>query len=243
MRFSDKVCMVTGGGSGIGKATCERFASEGASVVIADIDPEHLSATTSTITKQGGKALPIRVDVSYLEQIRACVVSAVQEFSRIDVLVNNAAIMTFDPVEKLSDEDWQHVLTVNLTAVFRFCKYVLPHMPVGSSIINISSVHVHETEAGVAPYAASKGGMEAFSRVLALECANKKIRVNCVEPGAVDTPMLWNNPAVKSGTEKVQGAVGKPEDLAAVICFLASSEARFINGASVPVDGARLDIL
>jgi glucose 1-dehydrogenase len=85
--------------------------------------------------------------------------------------------------------------------------------------------------------------MEAFSRVLALECESKKIRVNCVEPGAVDTPMLWNNPNVKSGIEKVEGAIGKPEDIAALICFLASSEARFINGATIPIDGARLDIL
>jgi len=243
MRFSGKVCMVTGGGSGIGRATCERFAREGARVAIADIDPEHLSATAEAIRAQGGTALPVRVDVSDLEQIRSCVATTVQEFSGIDVLVNNAAIMTFDPVEKLSDENWQRVLTVNLTAVFRCCKYVLPHMPAGGSIINVSSVHAHESEADVAPYAASKGGMEAFSRVLALECESKKIRVNCIEPGAVDTPMLWNNPKVKSGIEKVQGAIGKPEDIAALICFLASSEARFINGATLPIDGARLDIL
>lgn len=116
-------------------------------------------------------------------------------------------------------------------------------MPAGGAIVNTSSVHAHESEAGVAPYASSKGGMEAFTRVLALELETQKIRVNCVAPGAVNTPMLWNNPNVKSGKEKVQGAVGQPEDLAAAICFLACDEARFVNGTTLIVDGARLDIL
>jgi NAD(P)-dependent dehydrogenase (short-subunit alcohol dehydrogenase family) len=116
-------------------------------------------------------------------------------------------------------------------------------MPPRSVIVNTSSVHAHESEAGVSPYAASKGGMEAFCRVLALELEAKKIRVNCVAPGAVNTPMLWSNPNVKSGKEKIQGAVGQPEDIAAAICFLASPEARFINGTTLVVDGARLDIL
>jgi NAD(P)-dependent dehydrogenase (short-subunit alcohol dehydrogenase family) len=116
-------------------------------------------------------------------------------------------------------------------------------MPAGGAIVNVSSVHAHQSEPGVAPYAASKGGMEAFTRVLALECEDRKIRVNCVAPGAVNTPMLWNNPNVKAGKEKVQGAVGEPEDLAAAICFLASSEARFVTGTTLVVDGGRLDIL
>ena len=132
---------------------------------------------------------------------------------------------------------------MNLKSVFLFCKYVIPHMPAGSAIVNTSSVHAHESEAGVGPYAASKGAMEALTRVLALELEQKKIRVNCVAPGAVDTPMLWNNPNVKSGKEKIEGAIGKPQDLAAAICFLAASEAQFVNGTTLVVDGARLDIL
>jgi glucose 1-dehydrogenase len=151
--------------------------------------------------------------------------------------------MTFKPVVDLPVEDWDHVLAVNLRGPFLFCKLAIPHMREGSSIINISSVHAHETEATVAPYAASKGAIEAFSRVLALECESRKIRVNCIAPGAVNTPMLWDNPNVKSGKEKVKGAVGQPEDLAAAICFLASTEARFVNGTTLVVDGARLDIL
>ncbi len=116
-------------------------------------------------------------------------------------------------------------------------------MPPGSAIVNISSVHAHETTRNVVPYASSKGGMEAFTRGFSEELEDQKIRINCVAPGAVNTPMLWNNPNVKSGAEKVEGAIGEPADLAAAICFLAADEARFINGTTLIVDGGRLDIL
>ena len=152
-------------------------------------------------------------------------------------------MMTFTPILKLADEDWDRVMAVNLRSVFLFCKYGVPHMRAGASIVNISSVHAHETTKNVVPYASSKGGMEAFTRGFSEELASKKIRINCVAPGAVDTPMLWSNPNVKSGVGKVQGSIGKPEDIAAVICFLASEEARFITGTTLVVDGGRLDIL
>jgi NAD(P)-dependent dehydrogenase (short-subunit alcohol dehydrogenase family) len=113
----------------------------------------------------------------------------------------------------------------------------------GSAIVNISSVHAHETTKNVVPYAASKGGIEAFTRGFSEELADRRIRINCVAPGAVNTPMLWNNPNLKSGAEKISGAVGEPEDIAAAICFLASDEARFITGTTLVVDGGRLDIL
>ena len=134
------------------------------------------------------------------------------------------------------------MLAVNLKSVFLFCKFALPHMR-GGAIVNVSSVHAHETTQNVAPYVASKGGMEAFCRALAIEGTKRHVRVNCVAPGAVDTPMLWSNPNVESGKERVPGAIGKPEDIADVICFLASDEARFINGTTVIVDGGRLDLL
>jgi NAD(P)-dependent dehydrogenase (short-subunit alcohol dehydrogenase family) len=243
MRFKDKVCIVTGGGSGIGKACCEQFAREGGRVVIADINPDHANQAVQAITSGGGQAIASVCDVSNSSHVQATIQSAVSKWGKIDILVNNAAMMTFKPVVELSEQDWDRVLAVNLKSVFMFCKYSIPHMPQHGAIINTSSVHAHESEADVSPYAASKGGMEAFMRVLALELEDKKIRVNCVAPGAVNTPMLWNNPNVKSGKEKPGGAIGEPADIAAAICFLASDAARFINGTTLMVDGARLDIL
>jgi NAD(P)-dependent dehydrogenase (short-subunit alcohol dehydrogenase family) len=243
MRFSDKVCIVTGGGSGIGRAACRRFAAEGAKVLVAELNAEHGNQTVGLIAGDGGEAVFAGCDVGKAADIAAAVKSAVDRWKRIDIVVNNAAMMTFLPVVDLPEDQWDKVFAVNLKSVFLFSKYAIPHMPAGGAIVNVSSVHAHQSEPGVAPYAASKGGMEAFTRVLALECEDRKIRVNCVAPGAVNTPMLWNNPNVKAGKEKVQGAVGEPEDLAAAICFLASSEARFVTGTTLVVDGGRLDIL
>ena len=243
MRFKDKVALVTGGGSGIGQATCIRLAVEGARVLVVDLNSEPGHETVARIKQAGGEAAFGKADVGKIDEVRAAVDAAVQRWRRLDVLVNDAAMMTFKPVVDLPVEEWDHLMNVNLRSVFLFCKYAIPHMPPRSAIVNVSSVHAHETEALVAPYAASKGGMEAFTRALALELEPKKVRINCVAPGAVNTPMLWNNANVKSGKEKVRGAVGEPADLAAAICFLASSEARFVNGTTLVVDGARLDIL
>jgi NAD(P)-dependent dehydrogenase (short-subunit alcohol dehydrogenase family) len=150
-------------------------------------------------------------------------------------------MMTFKKITDLSTEEWDMVMRVNLRSVFLFCKYCIPYMNKGA-IVNISSVHAHETTANVVPYASSKGAMEAFIRGVSLEYPDK-LRINCIAPGAVDTPMLWNNPNVKSGAEVVSGAIGKPEELAAAICFMASEDASFINGTTLVVDGGRLDIL
>ncbi len=242
MRFRDKVCLVTGGGSGIGRATCERLAAEGGKVVVVNLHAEHGHETVRAITDQGGEAIFAQADVGVAEQVQAAVRAAVDRWGRIDVLVNDAAMMTFTPVVDLTVEEWDRVQQVNLRAVFLTCKYALPYMEHGA-IVNVSSVHAHETTANVVPYAASKGGLEAFTRGLSREVAANKARVNCVAPGAVDTPMLWDNPNVKSGKEQVAGAVGQPEDIAAAIAFLASDEARFVNGATLVVDGGRLDIL
>jgi glucose 1-dehydrogenase len=243
MRFTDKVCLVTGGGSGIGKATCERFAREGGKVVVVDLKEEHGSKTLQAIEAARGQAIFAKADVGNPNEIKASIDAAVSKWGRLDVVVNDAAMMTFKPIIDLPDEDWDRVLGVNLRAVFLYCKYSVPHMRPGSAIVNVSSVHAHETTKNVVPYASSKGGMEAFTRGASEELAPKKIRINCVAPGAVDTPMLWNNPNVKSGVEQVKGSIGKPEDIAAAICFLAANEARFITGTTLIVDGGRLDIL
>lgn len=243
MRFDSKVCLVTGGGSGIGRATCERFAAEGGRVLVIDINPEGGNETVRRIASAGGQAQFARADVSVSAEVQAAVAQAVAAWGKIDVLVNNAAMMTFSPLVDLPEEDWEKVLAVNLRSVFLFCKYCVPHMSEGSSIVNVSSVHAHETTRNVVPYATSKGGMEALARGLSEELEPLKIRINCVAPGAVDTPMLWNNPNVKSGAEKIEGAIGRPEDIAAAICFLAAGESAFVDGTTLVVDGGRLDIL
>lgn len=242
MRFQDKVCIVTGGGSGIGRATCERFAREGGRVLVVDLNEQHGSDTVQAIRDAGGTAAFAKADVGVSSQVQTAVQSALDQWSKIDILVNNAAMMTFKPLVDLSEEEWDHVLAVNLKSVFLFCKYAIPHMKDGA-IVNVSSVHAHQTTANVIPYASSKGGMEAFARGLSREYPEANLRVNCVAPGAVDTPMLWSNPNVKSGAEKIEGDIGKPEDLAAAICFLASGEARYVDGTTLVVDGGRLDIL
>jgi NAD(P)-dependent dehydrogenase (short-subunit alcohol dehydrogenase family) len=242
MRFQDKVCLVTGGSSGIGLASCLRFAAEGGKVVIASRSEREGNEAVEQIKQLGGEALFVKTDIGVPEQIEQCVNTAVEKFGKIDVLVNNAAMMTFKPIVDLSLEEWESVINVNLRSVFLFCKYCIPHMKNGA-VVNISSVHGHQTTPNVLSYAASKGGLEAFTRGLALEYKPEQARFNAVAPGAVDTPMLWSNPNVKNGTEKIEGAIGKPEELAAAICFLASSEASYINGTTLVVDGGRLDIL
>jgi glucose 1-dehydrogenase len=243
MRFSGKACVVTGAGSGIGKAVALQLAREGGKVLVVDLNEQHGRQTVEEISSAHGEALFAKCNVGDPAEVKAALQAAVQQWQKVDIVVNDAAMMTFKPIVDLAEADWDHVLNVNLRAVFLFCKYAVPHMPAGGAIVNISSVHAHETTRNVVPYATSKGGMEAFTRGFSEEMAAKKIRINCVAPGAVDTPMLWNNPNIKSGVEKVEGAIGKPEDIAAAVCFLAAPEARFITGTTLVVDGGRLDIL
>ena len=242
MRFKEKVCLVTGGASGIGKAICNQLACEGANVLIIDIQDtgEEVAKEISDVT--GSTVIFHKADISIYAQVEAAVNKAVEAWGRIDVLVNNAAIMTFKPITELSEGEWDKVMNVNMKSVFMFCKLCLPHMQKGA-IVNISSVHYHETTPNVIPYASSKGAMEAFTRGMSIEYDSSKVRVNCVAPGAIDTPMLWSNPNVKSGLEKIEGKIGKPQDVAAAVCFIASDEAAYINGSSLHVDGGRLNIL
>jgi glucose 1-dehydrogenase len=242
MRFTNKVCLITGAGSGIGRATAKRLAAEGGNVVVTDINEDGGNGTVSLITQSGGSAVFKKVDVSNEMEIKAAVDFTVKKWNKIDVVVNNAAMMTFKKIIDTSIEEWNKVMAVNLQSVFLFCKYCIPLMNHGA-IINISSVHAHESTTNVIPYATSKGAMEAFTRGISLEYPSSQLRINCVAPGAVDTPMLHNNPNIRSGKEQVKGAIGKPEELAAAICFLASDDASFINGTTLIVDGGRLNIL
>ncbi len=244
-RFKDKVVIITGGASGIGLATAKRFAAEGARVVLADYNQTNLDAATPAVKAAGAPdVLASRCDVSDEQQVEATVAATLQQFGRLDVVVNNAGLMQFKPLEQLAGTDWNRILGVDLLGTFYFTKQAFLHMKPGGSVVNVSSIHAVETEALVAPYAAAKAAVLSLTRSAAIEGKPKGLRVNAVLPGAVDTPMLWDNPNVKSGVEKINPAdVGKPEDIAAAIAYLASDDAAFVQGAEVRVDGGRLDQL
>ncbi|MGI4869769.1 MAG: SDR family NAD(P)-dependent oxidoreductase [Janthinobacterium lividum] len=238
-RFQQKVCLVTGATSGIGRATAVRLGREGATVVCLGREAKEGREVVAEIQAGGSEALFIRVDLGRDADLVAAVAQTLVRFHRIDVLVNDAAMMTYTPILELNPADWDHLMNVNLRALFRLCQLCLPHMQ-GGAVVAVSSVHAHATTPNVVPYAASKGALEAFVRGLSLEIPHTQARINAVAPGAVETPMLRQNPNVQSGAEKVTGQIGTPDELAAAICFLASDEAGFINGTTLVVDGGRL---
>jgi NAD(P)-dependent dehydrogenase (short-subunit alcohol dehydrogenase family) len=245
MRFTGQVAIVTGGASGIGLATAALFAREGANVVLADLNAAKLAEAERLLQRAGAAGVLCSIcDVSDEEQVRQTVDSAVARFGRVDVIVNNAGIMVFKPIEAQTADDWERVLRVDLLGAFFFTKHAFRVMTHGGAIVNVSSVHAVETEPLIAPYAAAKAALLSLTRSAELEGKPRGIRVNAVLPGAVDTPMLWDNPNVRAGIEKIETAdVGKPEDIAAAIAFLASSDAAFVQGAALRVDGGRLDRL
>jgi NAD(P)-dependent dehydrogenase (short-subunit alcohol dehydrogenase family) len=245
MRFEDRVAIVTGGAGGIGLATAQLFAAEGARVVIADLNADKASAAAATLKAAGARdSWGSTCDVSQEAQVEATVRGAVERFGRIDVIVNNAGLMVFKPIVDLTGEEWLRILQVDLLGAFYFTKQAFLRMTSGGAIVNISSVHAVETEPLVAPYAAAKAALLSLTRSAALEGAVKNIRVNAILPGAVDTPMLWDNPNVRAGVEKIDRTeVGKPSDIAEAIAFLASDQAKFVQGAALRVDGGRLSRL
>jgi NAD(P)-dependent dehydrogenase (short-subunit alcohol dehydrogenase family) len=241
-RFQGKVAIVTGSASGIGLAAALRLGREGACVVLADHDPQAALDGVDAVRAAGAPdAVHVDCDVSREADAVSTVAFALQRFGRLDVIVNNAGKMIFKPLELHSEADFVDVLRVDLLGAFFFTKQAFLRMRPGGAIVNVSSVHAVETEPLVAPYAAAKAALLSLTRSAALEGKAKGIRSNAVLPGAVDTPMLWDNPNVKAGVEVIDKAdVGAPEDLAAAIAFLLTDEARFVDGASLRVDGARL---
>lgn len=245
MRFQDKVVIITGGASGIGLAAAKRFASEGARIVVADYNLANLNAAEPEIRAAGAPDVWSSLcNVAMETQVQATVAGTLERFGRLDVVVNNAGLMQFKALEELTGDDWLRILNVDLLGAFYFTKQAFLRMKPGGAIVNVASIHAIETSPLVAPYAAAKAAMLSLTRSSSLEGKPKGIRTNVVLPGAIDTPMLWDNPNVKSGVEIIdKNDVGQPEDVAAIIAYLASDDAAFVQGAEVRVDGGRLDRL
>lgn len=236
-----RTAFITGGASGIGLAIVLRLASEGARLVIADLDPAAIDKALQQAKAAGAPdAAGATCDVSDEAMVQAAVQTALA-LGRLDVIVNNAGLMTFKALQDFTGADWLKVLNVDLLGAVHFTREGLAHLPPGGAIVNIASVHAVMTTAMVAPYAAAKAAILSLTRSTAIEGKAKGVRANAIMPGAIDTPMLWNNPNLKSGVEKLDPAdIGKPENIAAAVAFLASDDATFITGAALPVDGGRL---
>lgn len=242
-RYQSRVAIVTGGASGIGLATAKRLAAEGASVVIADVNATKAESAAGELQHPGtgGAALGVACDVSKEADVQRTVAAALERFNGLHLVVNNAGLMIFKRLEEHTEEDWLKVLRVDLLGAFYFTKAAFLSMKAGGAIVNVSSIHAVETTELVTSYAAAKAAMLSLTRSASIEGKAKGIRVNAVLPGAIDTPMLWENPNIKSGLEKIDRAdVGKAEDVAAAIAYLGSSDAAFIDGAALRVDGGRL---
>jgi len=237
MLLKDKVAVVTGAASGIGLAIAQRFAAEGARVALADLDEAKAKAAAQTL---GEGALGVGCDVSRPQDVQAACAAIERALGGFNVVVNCAGLMTFTPLVDLDEATWIKVLGVDLLGAFYFTQALLKRGK-GGAVVNIASVHAVETTANVAPYAAAKAGLLSLTRSTAIEGKASGLRANAILPGAVDTPMLWTNPNLKSGAETLDPAdVGKPRDVAAAAAFLASDDAAFITGAALAVDGGRL---
>ena len=238
-----KVAAITGGGSGIGRATALMFAAEGSYVAVADLFADRAAAVASEIGAAGGRALPVQVDVAQASSVMAAVQAIVAAWGRIDVLVNCAGIYQRGTIEDIGERDWDHVLDVNLKGTFLFCKFVVPVMARngGGAIVNVSSISGRtKSDLAAVNYVASKAGVIGLTMCLASQLAPKGIRVNCVAPGTIDTPMNADIPP--EGREVLlrrcpMGRFGRPEEVAAAILFLASPLASYITGETLNVNG------
>ncbi len=246
-RLDGKVAIVTGGGSGIGRVTAELFATEGAQVVVADVQGDQAASTAAAIAAHGGRATAVTVDVTHEDQVDSMVRCAVDTFGGLHVLVNNAGIFPDDDggVLDTPPSTWQLVMDVNLKGVWLGCRAALPAMLAsgGGSIVNVASfvALVGAATAQVA-YTASKGGVLSFTRELAVEYARQGIRANSLCPGPIETPLLAEllaDPGRRQRrlTHIPIGRFGRPEEIAGAALFLASDEASFVTGSSLVVDG------
>lgn len=246
-RFEDKVAIVSGAASGIGRATAVRIASEGGSVLCTDVQAEALQETVKLATEAGGAASAALCDVSDPTSVEAAVATCRDTYGRIDALCNVAGILRFDHAHELALEDWNRVLSVNLTGTFLMCKAALPHLlETKGAIVNTSSTSALAGLAYGAAYGASKAGVLGLTYTLSIEYGKQGVRTNAVCPGSITTPMT-TSPAfpddvnMKLITRAMPlDAFRGPETVASVIAFLASADAAHINGERIRVDGATL---
>lgn len=242
MRLQDKVAIVTGAGQGIGRATALTFAREGAKVVVADLNEETIKTVSEEITSHGGQALPVAVNVAQADSVEAMVKATIDWGGRVDALVNNAGITKDARLQKMTEEQWDAVINVNLKGVWLCGRAVAGHMvEQGSgSIINASSIVGLYGNFGQSNYAATKGGVLALTYTWAIELGPKGVRVNAIAPGFTMTPMLETVPekVLDSIREKTPlRRLGDPQDIANTYLFLASDESSFITGQVIAVNG------
>ena len=249
-RFDGKTCIVTGGGNGIGKATCLRLASEGARVAVTDIDEGDAKSVCDDITAQGGTAASWRLDVADAAAVQQVFDAVGDHFGQIDIVVNNAGISGVStPTHEIDEADWRKVIDVNVNGVFFCTKAAIPHLKKagGGSIVNLSSIYGLVGAPDLPPYHASKGAVRLMTKTDALLYAKEGIRVNSVHPGFIWTPLVEG--LAESSEEGVEafrkglddlhpiGHVGEPEDIAAGIAYLASDDAKFVTGSELVIDG------
>ncbi len=243
--FAGRVALVTGAGSGIGRATAALFAARGGAVVAADLDEAAARETAAAVRAAGGRAEGVRCDVTSADEVRDAVEQARRRFGRLDIVVHCAGILRIAPLEETAEKEWAEVLSVNLTGAFLVTRAALRALRAqgGGAIVHIASRAALRAKEGHGAYSAAKAGILQLTQMAALEGAPHGIRVNCVCPGFIDTPMTrggYDAGAVESWSRVCPlGRAGTPEDVARAMLFLASDEAAFITGVALPVDGGR----
>jgi NAD(P)-dependent dehydrogenase (short-subunit alcohol dehydrogenase family) len=242
MRLKDKVAIVTGGGSGIGRACCKVFAGEGARVVAADRVSERARETAQMVEREGGKCIAMTVDVTRADDIDSLFQTTSEKFGPAKILVNNAGILLHKSLMDTTEEEWDTVLNVNLKSVFLCSKRAIGEMlkTGGGKIVNISSLAAQSTDPYQGAYTASKAGVIGLTRAMALEFSRRRIGINCICPGAVRTNILApaDQIEVRTRMEGVPiGYMAEPEDIASVALFLASEDSDYMVGEAIVVDG------
>jgi NAD(P)-dependent dehydrogenase (short-subunit alcohol dehydrogenase family) len=248
MRLKGKVAIVTGAGSGIGKASAELFADEGASVVVVDWNKESGAQTAEAIARTGKQAIYCYADVSNPRDVEAMVDTTVQKYGRLDALFNNAAIQIMAKLVETTEDVWDRIQRVNLKGVFLGCKYAIPAMirTGGGSIINMASILGFVADPDLAAYCAAKGGVINLTRVAALTYGPQGVRVNCICPGDVDTPLVQDyfnkDPDPGRLRQEVSSKyalrrIASPQEVAQLAVFLASDASSFVTGSSMVIDG------